>query len=43
MAVTFKDLIRQVKGQIREVGVEEARARGDASGLVVDVRESDEE
>ena len=42
MAVTFKDLIRQVKGQIREVGVEEARARGDAGGLVVDVREADE-
>lgn len=42
MAVTFKDLIRQVKGQIREVGVEEARARGEAGGLVVDVREADE-
>src|SRR5687767_15986294 len=42
MAATFKELIRQVKGQIREVGGEEARDRNEAGGLVVDVREADE-
>jgi rhodanese-related sulfurtransferase len=38
---TFKDVIRQVKAGIREVSVEDARARqGDA--LFLDVREADE-
>src|SRR5262245_36183043 len=39
---TFKELIRQVKSQVREVSVEEARARQEQGALVVDVREADE-
>jgi adenylyltransferase/sulfurtransferase len=39
---TFKELIRQVKSQVREVSVEEARALQDRGALVVDVREADE-
>jgi sulfur-carrier protein adenylyltransferase/sulfurtransferase len=40
--VHFKDLIRKVKGEIREVTVDEARARADAGAVLVDVREADE-
>ncbi|HWW94427.1 MAG TPA: molybdopterin-synthase adenylyltransferase MoeB [Vicinamibacteria bacterium] len=39
---TFKELIRQVKSEIREVSVEEARALAGAGAAVVDVREADE-
>jgi molybdopterin/thiamine biosynthesis adenylyltransferase/rhodanese-related sulfurtransferase len=39
---TFKELIRQVKSEIREVSVEEARALAGAGAVVVDVREADE-
>jgi molybdopterin/thiamine biosynthesis adenylyltransferase/rhodanese-related sulfurtransferase len=39
---TFKELIREVKSQIREVTVEEARAKADKGAAVVDVREPDE-
>jgi len=39
---TFKELIRQVKSEIREVSVEEARAGVEAGAVVVDVREADE-
>ena len=38
----FKELIRKVKGEIREVTVDEARARADAGAVLVDVREADE-
>jgi molybdopterin/thiamine biosynthesis adenylyltransferase/rhodanese-related sulfurtransferase len=38
----FKDLIRKVKGEIREVTVDEAKARADAGALLLDVREADE-
>jgi molybdopterin/thiamine biosynthesis adenylyltransferase/rhodanese-related sulfurtransferase len=40
--IRFKDLIRKVKGEIREVTVDEARARADAGAVLVDVREADE-
>jgi molybdopterin/thiamine biosynthesis adenylyltransferase/rhodanese-related sulfurtransferase len=39
---TFKELIRQVKSGIREVSVEEARARAEKGAVLVDVREGDE-
>jgi adenylyltransferase/sulfurtransferase len=39
---TFKELIRQVKAQIREVSVEEAQAALGRGAAVVDVREADE-
>jgi molybdopterin/thiamine biosynthesis adenylyltransferase/rhodanese-related sulfurtransferase len=39
---TFKELIRQVKSEIREVSVEEARALAGAGAVVLDVREADE-
>ena len=39
---TFKELIRQVKSEIREVSVEEARKLSAAGAVVVDVREADE-
>jgi molybdopterin/thiamine biosynthesis adenylyltransferase/rhodanese-related sulfurtransferase len=39
---TFKELIRQVKSEIREVSVEEARALAGAGAAVLDVREADE-
>jgi molybdopterin/thiamine biosynthesis adenylyltransferase/rhodanese-related sulfurtransferase len=39
---TFKELIRDVKSQIREVSVEEARAQADKGAVLVDVREPDE-
>ena len=39
---TFKDLIRQVKSEIREVSAEEARARAERGATIVDVREADE-
>jgi adenylyltransferase/sulfurtransferase len=38
---TFKEMIRQVRSEIREVSVEEARARADRA-VVVDVREAEE-
>jgi adenylyltransferase/sulfurtransferase len=39
---TFKELIRQVKSEIREVSAEEARARAERGATIVDVREADE-
>jgi molybdopterin/thiamine biosynthesis adenylyltransferase/rhodanese-related sulfurtransferase len=39
---TFKELIRQVKSEIREVSVEEARALTGAGAVLLDVREADE-
>jgi molybdopterin/thiamine biosynthesis adenylyltransferase/rhodanese-related sulfurtransferase len=39
---TFKELIRQVKSEIREVSVEEARALAGAGAVLLDVREADE-
>jgi len=39
---TFKELIRQVKSEIREVSVEDARLRADQGAFLVDVRETDE-
>src|SRR5437588_11452790 len=39
---TFKELIRDVKAQIREVSAEEARARAEKGAVLVDVREPDE-
>ncbi|HEY6555184.1 MAG TPA: rhodanese-like domain-containing protein, partial [Vicinamibacteria bacterium] len=39
---TFKELIRQVKSEIREVSVEDARLRADKGAVLVDVRETDE-
>ncbi len=39
---TFKELIRQVKGEIREVSVAEARERAGKGAVLVDVREADE-
>ena len=39
---TFKELIRQVKSEIQEVSVEEARLRGEKGAVLVDVRETDE-
>src|SRR5262245_7510456 len=39
---TFKELIREVKSQIREVTPEEARAKADKGAVLVDVREPDE-
>lgn len=39
---TFRELIRQVKSEIREVSVEEARALVEQGALLVDVREADE-
>ncbi len=38
----FKDLIRTVKSEIREVSVDEARAAQDEDALLIDVREADE-
>ncbi len=47
MATTFKELIREVKGQVREIAPDEASRRlksssDSASPLVIDVREKDE-
>jgi molybdopterin/thiamine biosynthesis adenylyltransferase/rhodanese-related sulfurtransferase len=39
---TFKELIRKVKGEIREVSVEEAQLRAQQGAVLVDVREADE-
>ena len=39
---TFKELIRKVKGEIREVSTAEARALAGAGAVVLDVREADE-
>ena len=39
---TFKDMIRDVKSKIREVSVEEARARAGKGAVLIDVREPDE-
>jgi len=39
---TFKELIRQVKSEIREVSVDEARKLSAGGAVVVDVREADE-
>ena len=39
---TFKELIRKVKSEIREVSTEEARALADQGAVVLDVREADE-
>ena len=39
---TFKELIRKVKGEIREVSTAEARALAGAGAVLVDVREADE-
>jgi molybdopterin/thiamine biosynthesis adenylyltransferase/rhodanese-related sulfurtransferase len=39
---TFKELIRQVKAEVREVSVDEARALAEAGAVLVDVREGDE-
>jgi molybdopterin/thiamine biosynthesis adenylyltransferase/rhodanese-related sulfurtransferase len=39
---TFKELIRQVKSEIREVSAEEARRRAEKGAVLVDVRENDE-
>jgi adenylyltransferase/sulfurtransferase len=38
----FKDLIKRVKGEIREVGVDQARAAIAGGAAIVDVREADE-
>ena len=39
---TFKELIRQVKSEIHEVSVEDARLRSEKGAVLVDVRETDE-
>jgi molybdopterin/thiamine biosynthesis adenylyltransferase/rhodanese-related sulfurtransferase len=39
---TFKELIRKVKSEIREISAEESRARVAAGAALVDVREADE-
>jgi molybdopterin/thiamine biosynthesis adenylyltransferase/rhodanese-related sulfurtransferase len=39
---TFKELIRKVKGEIREVSTAEARALAGAGAVLLDVREPDE-
>ncbi len=39
---TFKELIRKVKSEIREVSTEEARALAGAGAVLLDVREADE-
>jgi molybdopterin/thiamine biosynthesis adenylyltransferase/rhodanese-related sulfurtransferase len=39
---TFKDLIRKVKSEIREVSVEEAQALANKGAALLDVREADE-
>jgi sulfur-carrier protein adenylyltransferase/sulfurtransferase len=39
---TFKELIRKVKGEIREVSTAEARALAGAGAVLLDVREADE-
>jgi adenylyltransferase/sulfurtransferase len=39
---TFKELIRKVKSEIREVSVDESRARAADGAALVDVREADE-
>jgi sulfur-carrier protein adenylyltransferase/sulfurtransferase len=39
---TFKELIRQVKSEVREVSVAEARSLAGAGAVLVDVREGDE-
>jgi adenylyltransferase/sulfurtransferase len=39
---TFKELIRRVKGEVREVDVAAARARAAQGALLLDVREADE-
>lgn len=39
---TFKELIRKVKGEVREVDVASARARLSEGALLLDVREADE-
>jgi sulfur-carrier protein adenylyltransferase/sulfurtransferase len=39
---TFKELIRKVKGEIREVSTAEARALEGAGAVLLDVREADE-
>jgi molybdopterin/thiamine biosynthesis adenylyltransferase/rhodanese-related sulfurtransferase len=39
---TFKELIRKVKSEIKEVSVEEARLRAEKGAVLVDVRETDE-
>jgi len=39
---TFKELIRKVKSEVREVSVDEARALEEAGAVVLDVREADE-
>jgi sulfur-carrier protein adenylyltransferase/sulfurtransferase len=39
---TFKELIREVKSQIREVSPEDARVKADKGAVLVDVREPDE-
>jgi len=39
---TFKELIRKVKSEIREVSVDEARALAGGGAVVLDVREADE-
>ena len=38
----FKDLLRQVKSEIREVSAEQARERAEDGALLLDVREGDE-
>jgi adenylyltransferase/sulfurtransferase len=42
MVSTFKELIRKTKAGIREISVEEARARKAKGAVLVDVREADE-
>jgi adenylyltransferase/sulfurtransferase len=39
---TFKELIRKVKSEIREIPVEEARERAERGAVLLDVREADE-
>jgi molybdopterin/thiamine biosynthesis adenylyltransferase/rhodanese-related sulfurtransferase len=39
---TFKELLKQVRGGVREVSVEEARSLAEAGAALVDVRETDE-
>lgn len=39
---TFKELIRKVKGEVREVGVAEACTRAGQGAVLIDVREADE-
>jgi molybdopterin/thiamine biosynthesis adenylyltransferase/rhodanese-related sulfurtransferase len=38
----FKDMIRRVKSEVREVSVEEGRASADRGAVLLDVREADE-